>query len=47
MHPFGFLRCLRLIAALFVAIALLAACDSAEERAEAHFQGGYGPSGRG
>lgn len=40
MHPFGFLRCLRLIAALFVAIALLAACDSAEERAEAHFQAG-------
>ncbi|MBU3261821.1 tetratricopeptide repeat protein [Roseovarius sp. PS-C2] len=40
MHPFGFLRCLRLIAALFVAITLLAACDSAEERAEAHFQAG-------
>ena len=40
MHPFGFLRRLRLIAALFVAITLLAACDSAEERAEAHFQAG-------
>lgn len=30
----------RLIAALFAAVLLLSACDSAEERAEAHFQAG-------
>ena len=32
--------CKRLVAALFAATLLLSACDSAEERAEAHFQAG-------
>ena len=40
MRSVGFLRSLRLLGALFATVLFLTACDSAEERAEAHFQTG-------
>ena len=40
MNQIGFLRGVRFGVALSVAMTLLSACDSAEERAEAHFQSG-------
>lgn len=40
MNQTGFLRGARIFVALFAVITLLGACDSAEERAEAHFQSG-------
>ncbi|TMV07019.1 tetratricopeptide repeat protein [Ruegeria sediminis] len=40
MSQFGFFRGARVASALCVAILLLSACDTAEERAEAHFQAG-------
>ena len=40
MTQISFLRAARFVITLCVAITLLSACDSAEERAEAHFQSG-------
>ncbi len=40
MYQFDFFRRLHLFALLFATLTFLVACDSAEERAEAHFQAG-------